>query len=192
MKRQTVSLLALGTALIGCSPELDQSSTQVGSSSISQASSDELFEVFANTCVKTFPDFGRTKAAMNREGLKTIEYVARNRAGESPGGLFKDSQRGINAMFGEIIYELSEDYDGSPIPTEICEVSAEIADPDADWTPLLNTLSARYLDLNWTPNGNLGLSFNRAGASLVVRVQPHGFEGATLSVELLESLEGWR
>jgi hypothetical protein len=175
----------------GCSIEPETPTASKTALSAATLSSTELFEVFVKTCVTHFPDSKATKVAFNRAGLRTIpaDKSDRQAFGEEL-GRFENVDQGVFGGFGPIIHELSEDYDGSPIPTKRCQVSAEIADADADWASLLTTLSKRYLDLNWTPNGKLGLSFNRDGASLVVRVQPQGFEGPTLTVELLESLGG--
>jgi hypothetical protein len=175
----------------GCSVEPETSTASKTAPSAAVLASTELFEVFVKTCLTHFPDSMATKAAFNRAGLRTIPLDKSDRQafGEEL-GRFENSDEGVFGGFGPIIYELSEDYDGSPIPTKECVVSAEIADTDADWPSLLTTLPKRYPDLNWTQNSKLGLSFNRDGASLVVRVQPQGFEGPSLSVELLESLGG--
>ena len=191
MRLLPASALVVGMVVSGCSVEPETSTASKTAPSAAVLASTELFEVFVKTCLTHFPDSKATKAAFNRAGLRTIPLDKSDRQafGEEL-GRFENVDQGVFGGFGPVIYELSEDYDGSPIPTKRCEVSAETANPDADWASLLKTLPTRYPDLNWTPNGKLGLSFNRDGASLVVRVQPHGFEGPSLSVELLESLGG--
>ncbi len=191
MRLLPASVVVVGMVVSGCTVEPETSTVSKSAPPAGVLTSTELFEVFVKTCLTHFPDSKATKASFNRAGLRTIPLDRSDRQafGEEL-GRFENVDQGVFGGFGPIIYELSEDYDGSPIPTRRCGLSAEIADADADWASLLTTLPKRYLDLNWTPNGKLGLSFNRDGASLVVRVQPQGFEGPTLTVELLESLGG--
>ena len=189
MRLLPTAVMVVGMVVSGCSVEPETSTDSKTAPSAGALTSTELFEVFVRTCLTHFPDSKATKAAFKRAGLRTIplDQSDRQAFGEEL-GRFENADQRVFGGFGPIIYELSEDYDGRPIPTKRCEVRAEIADPDADWAPLLKTLPKRYPDLNWTPNGKLGLSYNRVGASLVARVQPQGFEGPSLSVELLESL----
>lgn len=135
--------------------------------------SNELFELFVDTCLTHFPDGKATKAAFRRAGLQTIQ---RDKVYASYGdelGTFEDVDRRVTGGFGPILYELAEGYDGGPLKRANCSVKAEIVDQERNWAPLVASLPTRFPRLNWTSVDALQASFKHDGAVFDVLVEPH-------------------
>jgi hypothetical protein len=174
VRHLAASIAAVSVSVMACMPE------QVGKSATSRAlstegliTSTELFDVFIDTCLAHFPDGQATKAAFRRAGLKPMQSDPDDEDffGDEL-GRFEDVGRRLVGGFGPIVYELSEDYDGGPLKLAECTVAAEIADPNANWAPLIASLNARLPSLNWTSINTLDASFNRDDARFEVVVEP--------------------
>lgn len=134
--------------------------------------SNELFELFVDTCLTHFPDGKATKAAFRREGLRTIQ---RDKVYASFGdelGTFEDVDRRVTGGFGPILHDVTGGYDG-PLMRANCSVKAEIVDQERDWAPLVASLPARFPKLNWASVDALQASFKRDDAVFDVLVEPN-------------------
>jgi hypothetical protein len=168
MRLVSATLLALAATLPTCTAEeatLQDSSACPFLPSNARIGSMELFDLFEKVCLTSYPDVGETVKAMKSAGLKVVDVWGSE-------GAFEDTDRGIEAGFAEIIYELAPGSTGEGLPDRACMVSAEVTDRDFDWKALTQTLPDRITGEGWTYLNSHNLQFKRGKTKLVIEITP--------------------
>ena len=179
MIRLAVTVVIIGVGLAACTvetapptndPAPAPSEQKVLLSPSGVVTSNELFEVFVSTCLESYPDGNATKVAMNRAGLRTVEYYPNGGPYDSASGAFEDLDRKITSFFAPILDWSAID---GPHPFAYCEVKAEVVDLESDWTPLVDSLSKSFPNYKLYRNDRLiGATFGRDGTVFQIEVDP--------------------
>lgn len=164
----SASLLALAATLPSCvtgEASLQDSTARPFLPSNASIGSEELFSLFEKVCLISFPDVDKTARAMKSAGLEVVEVWGSE-------GVFEDPDRGIEAGFADIIYELAPGSTGEGLPDRACIVSAEVTDRDFDWQALAQTLPDRIMGTEWTYLNSQNLAFMRGRTKYVIEITP--------------------